>query len=89
MIDKDIIFFENRQPFTYQNILEYCSYIKPKHPFNIYSKQYLIRPEVGFDYVDLYFLNSEQDTTREISSRIWQLKYNKWVVTYMEVSRHH
>jgi hypothetical protein len=87
LIDKDIIFFENRKPFTYQNILDYCSYIKPKNPFHIYSEQYLIRPDIGFDYVDQYFLNSDQDTIREISSRVWELKSDKWVVTYMQVSR--
>jgi hypothetical protein len=68
--------------------LEYCSYIKPKKPFDIYSKQYLIQPEIGFDYVDHYFLNSEKDTIREVTSRIWELKSDKWVVTYMQVSRH-
>jgi hypothetical protein len=25
--------------FTHQNLLDYCSYIKSKHPFNIYSQQ--------------------------------------------------
>ena len=88
MIHKDIIFYENRKTFTYQNILEYCSYIIPKQPFDIYSKQYLIRSGVGFDYVDQYYLNSEQDTIREISSRIWELKSNQWLVTYMQVSKH-
>lgn|SRR5690606_28938680 len=87
MIDKDIIFLENGQPFTYENILEYCSYIKPKDVFNIYSKQYLIQPTVGFDYVDQYYLNSEQDTLRETASRIWQLKSDNWLVTHMQVSR--
>jgi hypothetical protein len=87
MIDKDIIFLENGKPFTYENILEYCSYIKPKSAFNIYSKQYIIQPTVGFDYVEQYYINSEQDTLRETTSRIWQLKSNNWVVTHMQVSR--
>ena len=88
MIDKDIVFFENGQPFTYQNILEYCAYIKPKNAFNIYTKQYLIQPMVGFDYVEQYYVNQEQDTLRETSSRIWQFKSGTWVVTHMQVSRH-
>ena len=87
MIDKDIIFLENGQPFTYENILEYCSYGKPKNAFDIYSKQYIIQPKVGFDYVEQYYVNSEQDTLRETTSRIWQLKSNNWVVTHMQVSR--
>ena len=70
MIDKDIVFFENGKPFTYENILEYCSYIKPKNAFDIYSKQYIIEPNVGFDYVEQYYVNSEQDTLRETTSRI-------------------
>jgi len=80
-------FLENGQPFTYENILEYCSYIKPKSAFNIYSKQYIIQPTVGFDYVEQYYVNSEQDTLRETTSRIWQLKSDNWVVTHMQVSR--
>ncbi len=87
MIDKDILFLENGQPFTYKNILGYCVYIKPKSAFNIYSKQYIIQPTVGFDYVEQYYINSEQDTLRETTSRIWQLKSNNWVVTHMQVSR--
>jgi len=87
MIDKDIIFFENGQPFTYENILEYCSYIKPKRAFDIYSKHYIIQPNVGFDFVEQYYLNSDQDTLRETTSRIWQLKSNNWIVTHMQVSR--
>lgn len=88
MVDKDIVFLENGQPFTYKNILEYCSYIKPKHTFDMTSKQYLIQPAVGFDYVEQYYLNSEQDTLRETTSRIWQLKSGTWLVTHMQVSRH-
>lgn len=87
MVDKDIIFFENGQPFTYADILEYCSYIKPKDVFNIYSKQYLIQPFVGFDFVEQYYVNPEQDTLRETTSRIWQFKSDKWIVTHMQVSR--
>lgn len=87
MIDNDIIFFENGQPFTYENILDYCSYIKKKNVFNIFSKQYLIQPFVGFDYVDQYYVNQDQDTIRESTSRIWQFKSNDWVVTHMQVSR--
>ena len=87
MIDENIVFFENRKPFTYENIVEYCSYITPKNVFDVYSKRHLINTRAGFDYVDHYFINSEQDTIREISSRIWELKSNKWVVTHMEVSR--
>ena len=87
MIDNDIIFLENGQPFTYENIVAYCSYIKPKNPINISSKQYLIQPTVGFDYVEQYYLNSERDTLRETTSRIWQLKSDHWVVTHMQVSR--
>ena len=87
MIDNDIIFFENGQPFTYENILEYCSYIKPKDVFSVYSEQYIIQPFVGFDYIDQYYVNSEQDTLRETTSRIWQFKVNDWVVTHMQVSR--
>ena len=87
MIDRDIIFFENGQPFTYENILEYCSYIQPKLAFNIYSKQYRIEPTIGFDYVEQYFINPEMDTLCETTSRIWQFKSERWVVTHMEVSR--
>ena len=87
MIDENIVFFENRKPFTYENIVEYCSYITPKNVFDVYTKRHLINVTAGFDYVDHYFINSEQDTVREISSRIWELKSNKWVVTHMEVSR--
>lgn len=88
MIDRDILFFENGQTFTYQNILDYCSYIEPKNTLDIYSRQYLIQPSVGFDYVEQYYLNSEQDTIRETSSRIWQFKSGTWLVTHMQVSRH-
>lgn len=87
MVDKGILFYENGNQFTYQNILDYCSYIKPKNTFNVYSEQYLIQPTVGFDYTDQYYLNSEQDTVRETTSRIWQLKSNNWVVTHMQVVR--
>lgn len=87
MIDKDIIFFENGKTFTYEGILEYCSYIKPKKSFDIYSKQYIIQPNVGFDYVEQYYVNSELDTLRETTSRIWQLKSNNWILTHMQVSR--
>ncbi len=38
MIDPDIIFMENGQPFTYSNLLEYCSYIKPKNDFKFILK---------------------------------------------------
>jgi len=88
MIDKDILFFENGQAFTYQNILDYCSYIEPKNVFNMYAEQNLIQPTVGFDFVEHYYVNSEQDTIRETSSRIWQFKSGSWVVTHMQVSRH-
>jgi len=87
MVDKDILFFENGQPFTYQNILDYCAYIKPKITFDIYSKQYIIQPNVGFDYVEQYYVNPEQDTIRETTSRIWQFKSDNWIVTHMQVSR--
>lgn len=87
MVDKSILFYENGKQFTYQNILDYCSYIKPKNAFNIYTEQYLIQPTVGFDYTDQYYLNSEQDTVRETTSRIWQLKSSNWVVTHMQVVR--
>jgi hypothetical protein len=87
MIDNNIIFFENGQPFTYENILEYCSYIKPKDVFSVYAEQYIIQPSVGFDYIDQYYVNPEQDTLRETTSRIWQFKANDWVVTHMQVSR--
>ena len=73
MIDKGIVFLENN--------------IKPKNAFNIYSKQDIIQPTVGFDYVEQYCVNSEQDTLRETTCRIWQLKSNQWVVTHMQVSR--
>ena len=87
MIDIDIIFFENGEPFTYKNILEYCSYIQPKIAFDINSKQYLIQPNVGFDYVEQLYVNAEQDTLREVTSRIWQFKSNNWMVTHMQVNR--
>lgn len=87
MVDKDIIFYENEKLFTYQDILDYCSYIKPKDVFKIYTEQYLIQPAVGFDYVDQYYTNQEADTLRETTSRIWQLKSDAWVVTHMQVSR--
>ncbi len=87
MVDKSILFYENGKQFTYQNILDYCSYIKPKNTFNIYTEQYLIQPMVGFDYTDQYYLNSEHDTVRETTSRIWQLKSGNWVVTHMQVVR--
>jgi len=88
MIDKDILFFENGKAFSYQNILDYCSYIEPKNVFDIYSEQNLVQPSVGFDFVEHYYVNSDQDTIRETSSRIWQFKAGSWVVTHMQVSRH-
>lgn len=87
MVDKNIVFFENGQEFTYQNILEYCSYIKPKRAFDIYSAQSLVQPNVGYDFVEQYYVNPDQDTLRETTSRIWQLKSNVWLVTHMHVSR--
>lgn len=87
MVHEGILFYENGRQFTYQNILEYCAYGKPKQPYETFSKQYLIKPDVGFDYVDQYYVNSEQDTLREVSSRIWEKNSNGWVVTYMQVNR--
>ena len=87
MIDSTIVFYENGQEFTYENMAKYCSYARPKAPYQTFSKQYLIQTEVGFDYVDQYYTNESMDSIREVSSRIWQKKTAGWVVTHMQVSR--
>ena len=89
MIDENIIFYENGRPFTYKEIAEYCSYAQPKNVYETFSKQNLVRDNVGFDFVDHHYTNSDSDTLREITSRIWEFKSNRWVITHIEVSRMH
>ena len=60
MIDKDIVFYENGEPFPFEDIVEYCAYIQPKEVFDVFSQQYFIEPSTGFDYVDQYYINPGQ-----------------------------
>ena len=83
----EIRFTEPLRSYTFKQLKEFCPHLPKKQIFHSTTEQRLLNPSQGYDFVSQTFLRSTgEDTLRETSSRIWEIKNGEWKIVQMNNS---
>ncbi len=83
----EIRFSEPLRFYTFNQLKEFCPHLPKKQIFQSSTEQRLLTPSLGYDFVSQTFLRSTgEDTLRETSSRIWEIKNGEWKIVQMNNS---
>ena len=88
MVDEDIEFTENGERWTKADMIQYCPYLPEKDVFETISNQKLLTPDLAYDFVSQLYLNEEQDTLSETTSRVWRNIGDGWKIVKMDIVRY-
>ncbi len=83
-LDENIDMWENGKVWTYEELVKFGEHLPQKAIVDTYFDQKLLKKDMVYDFESKTYVSTKSgDTMLETSTRLWEIKGDKWKIVHM------